>query len=175
MHSLSRFPGLVLDGLQGNVLRVLSRHCRWAICPAVWKAQLASVKDAVECLTCKQGCVRVFFFFSSQCFCGLIGSLVSELWCSSWPVWLTALMKRIRSDWALMLWSLLLNLSSVNPSFYLASNWIPVWGQFGLTEATLSQLFCQEKMMMTCSISSLGLLLVVIANTIIPEPEELYW
>lgn len=122
-------------------------------------------RDVCEC----------FFFFSSQCFCGLIGSLVSELWCSSWPVWLTALMKRIRSDWALMLWSLLLNLSSVNPSFYLASNWIPVWGQFGLTEATLSQLFCQEKMMMTCSISSLGLLLVVIANTIIPEPEELYW
>lgn len=62
MHSLSRFPGLVLDGLQGNVLRMLSRHCRWAICSAVWKAQLASVKDAVECLTCEQGCVRVVFF-----------------------------------------------------------------------------------------------------------------
>lgn len=140
MHSLSHFPGLVLDGLQGCLMcwgcsadtagepsALQSERHSWRLSRMLLSVTRVS-RDVCEC----------FFSFSSQCFCGLIGSLIFELWCSSWPAWLTALMKRIISDWALMLWSLLLSLSSVNPSCYLASNWIPVWWQFGLTEATLS-------------------------------------
>lgn len=96
--------------------------------------------------------------FCSRCLCGLTGSLIFELWCCSWPIWLTAVMKRIRSDAALMLRSSLLGLGSANPTCYLTQTESYCEEVLGVTEAMLSCFIFQENCWFLTTLTCLSII-----------------